>query len=169
MKFGIAGIATLVIGCGSESSPPPTNAARLSHAERAAQKQLLKDRAAADAAEARRLTERLHESKRSEASPEEDDAHATRERPGRPDIRQRAIPFPAKRRAEMAAYAKRHYGLSTFELRAPRVIVEHYTVTETAEGAFDIFARDVPDSELHELPGTCAHFVIDRDGTIYLA
>ena len=25
----------------------------------------------------------------------------------------------------------------------------------------------MPDSELHELPGTCAHFVIDRDGTIY--
>ena len=24
-----------------------------------------------------------------------------------------------------------------------------------------------PDSELHELPGTCAHFVIDTDGTIY--
>ena len=23
------------------------------------------------------------------------------------------------------------------------------------------------DSELHELPGTCAHFVIDTDGTIY--
>jgi beta-N-acetylhexosaminidase len=26
---------------------------------------------------------------------------------------------------------------------------------------------DRPDSELHELPGTCAHFVVDRDGTIY--
>jgi beta-N-acetylhexosaminidase len=25
----------------------------------------------------------------------------------------------------------------------------------------------VPDAELHELPGTCAHFVIDRDGTIH--
>jgi beta-N-acetylhexosaminidase len=25
----------------------------------------------------------------------------------------------------------------------------------------------VPDSELRELPGTCAHFVVDRDGTIY--
>ena len=25
----------------------------------------------------------------------------------------------------------------------------------------------MPDSELHELPGTCAHFVIDTDGTIY--
>src|SRR5581483_8103938 len=33
--------------------------------------------------------------------------------------------------------------------------------------AFATFARDVPDGELHELPGTCAHFVIDRDGTIY--
>ena len=29
------------------------------------------------------------------------------------------------------------------------------------------FAADVPDAELHELPGTCAHFVVDRDGTIY--
>jgi beta-N-acetylhexosaminidase len=25
----------------------------------------------------------------------------------------------------------------------------------------------VPDAELHELPGTCAHFVVDVDGTIY--
>ena len=25
----------------------------------------------------------------------------------------------------------------------------------------------MPDVELHELPGTCAHFVVDRDGTIY--
>ena len=25
----------------------------------------------------------------------------------------------------------------------------------------------MPDAELHELPGTCAHFVIDTDGTIY--
>ncbi|HEX3225686.1 MAG TPA: peptidoglycan recognition family protein, partial [Gaiellaceae bacterium] len=27
--------------------------------------------------------------------------------------------------------------------------------------------QDVADPELHELPGVCAHFVIDRDGTIY--
>ena len=25
----------------------------------------------------------------------------------------------------------------------------------------------MPDSELHQLPGTCAHFVVDTDGTIY--
>ena len=28
-------------------------------------------------------------------------------------------------------------------------------------------APDVPDPELHEKPNTCAHFVIDRSGTIY--
>jgi beta-N-acetylhexosaminidase len=25
----------------------------------------------------------------------------------------------------------------------------------------------VPDVELHELPATCAHFIVDKDGTIY--
>jgi beta-N-acetylhexosaminidase len=47
------------------------------------------------------------------------------------------------------------------------VIVEHYTVTDSFAPVFDTFAVNRPDPELHELPGTCAHFVIDRDGTIY--
>jgi len=83
-----------------------------------------------------------------------------------PAIVWRPIPFGAKRRAEMAAYAQRHYGIDDYHLRHPHVIVEHYTVTATFQQAFDTFAPDVPDSELHELPGTCAHFVIDRDGKV---
>jgi beta-N-acetylhexosaminidase len=47
------------------------------------------------------------------------------------------------------------------------VIVEHFTASTTAASAIATFSQDVPDSELHELPGTCAHFVVDRDGTIY--
>jgi hypothetical protein len=47
------------------------------------------------------------------------------------------------------------------------VIVEHYTASTAMESAWSTFAQDVPDSELHELPGTCAHFIVDRDGTIY--
>jgi N-acetylmuramoyl-L-alanine amidase len=86
---------------------------------------------------------------------------------GRPPIVQRPIPFGAKRRDEMRAYARRHYGLDSFRLQGPKVIVEHYTVTDTFRSAYDTFARDVPDVELHELPGVCAHFVVDRDGTIY--
>jgi N-acetylmuramoyl-L-alanine amidase len=85
----------------------------------------------------------------------------------KPPIRQEPIPFPAKRREEMAAYAQRHYGIDTYRLRDPKVIVEHYTASADARSAINLFSSDVPDSELHELPGTCAHFVIDRDGTIY--
>jgi N-acetylmuramoyl-L-alanine amidase len=84
-----------------------------------------------------------------------------------PPIVQRFIPFGAKRKHEMAAYSKRHYGLSTYRLVHPRVIVEHYTATSTFSSAFNTFRIDAPDSELHELPGTCAHFIVDRNGTIY--
>ena len=84
-----------------------------------------------------------------------------------PPITRRFIPFPAARRREMAAYAERHYGIDSYVLGDPRVIVEHFTVTADAQAAIDLFTPDTPDPELHELPGTCAHFVIDTDGTIY--
>lgn len=84
----------------------------------------------------------------------------------KPRIVPRPIPFGVQRRKEMAAYARRHYGMDTYRLVDPRVIVEHYTETPTAQVAYDIFAVDRPDVELHELPGTCAHFLVDTDGTI---
>ena len=87
--------------------------------------------------------------------------------PPRPAIVQKPIPYGPKRRAEMAAYSKRHYGTAQWRLIAPQVIVEHYTVSDTFASAYNTFAPDHADSELHELPGVCAHFVIDTDGTIY--
>jgi N-acetylmuramoyl-L-alanine amidase len=87
--------------------------------------------------------------------------------PAKPPIVQRPIPFSAERRSETVAYARRHYGLATWRLRQPRVIVEHYTATNSFSSAWNTFASDAPDAELRERPGTCAHFVIDRDGTIY--
>src|SRR3954449_2423742 len=84
----------------------------------------------------------------------------------RPPIVQRPIPYGAARRREMAAYAQRHYGLHTFRLRDPHVIVEHVTVTSSIGATFNTFAPDRPDVELHELPGVCSHFVVGRDGTI---
>ena len=65
----------------------------------------------------------------------------------------------------MAAYSRRHYGASTWKLSDPKVIVEHYTAGLTFRGAWNTFAANAPHNG--ELPGTCAHFVIDRDGTIY--
>src|SRR3954469_4948607 len=84
-----------------------------------------------------------------------------------PTIVQRPIPFPAHRKREMAAYANRHYGIDSYRLKDPHVIVEHYTVTSTFQQTFNTFAPDVADAELHELPGTCSHYVVDRDGKIY--
>jgi len=84
----------------------------------------------------------------------------------RPPIVQRPIPFGAARKRETSAYARRHYGLNTFRLRDPHVIVEHLTVTSSIQATYDTFAPDVPDVELHELPGVCSHFVVGRDGTI---
>jgi N-acetylmuramoyl-L-alanine amidase len=84
----------------------------------------------------------------------------------RPAIKQWRIPFGEKRRRETAAYALRHYGVSTWRLD-PKVIVEHVSVTPTARAVYETFSQDKPDVELHELPAVCSHFVVDRDGTIY--
>ena len=84
----------------------------------------------------------------------------------RPPIVQRPIPFGARRKRETAAYARRHYGLDTFRLRDPHVIVEHLTITDSIDATYATFAPDRPDPELHELPGVCSHFVVGRDGTI---
>jgi N-acetylmuramoyl-L-alanine amidase len=86
--------------------------------------------------------------------------------PPKPSIVSKPIPFPAHRLAEMAAYAQRHYGIDSYVLH-PRAIVEHVTATSSFASAYNTFAPDVPDGELHQLPGTCAHFIVDRDGTIY--
>jgi N-acetylmuramoyl-L-alanine amidase len=84
-----------------------------------------------------------------------------------PAIHQDPIPFPAKRKAEMKRYAQRHYGIASFRLEGPKVIVEHYTANTSFSATWNTFAPDVADVELHELPGTCSHFVIDQAGTIH--
>jgi N-acetylmuramoyl-L-alanine amidase len=84
-----------------------------------------------------------------------------------PAVVSKPIPFGQKRREEMRAYSKRHYGIDDYRLAKPKVIVEHYTATSSFGPVFRTFAQDSPDVELHELPGVCSHYVIDRGGTIY--
>jgi N-acetylmuramoyl-L-alanine amidase len=85
----------------------------------------------------------------------------------RPPIAKWAIPFGAKRKAEMAAYSERHYGEDEWQLRHPRVIVEHIAVTDSAAAVYNTFAPDTPDVELGELPNVCSHFVIGSSGRIF--
>jgi beta-N-acetylhexosaminidase len=85
----------------------------------------------------------------------------------RPAIRWDPIPFGADRKRQMRAYSRRHYGDAKAKLAGPKVIVEHFTASTTFSSAFNTFASNAPDVEYGERPGVCAHFVIDRDGTIH--
>jgi beta-N-acetylhexosaminidase len=66
----------------------------------------------------------------------------------------------------MVAYAEKHYGIHSWRLH-PKVIVEHYTASNSFSSAWNAFAANTPDPELHELPGDCAHFIVGRSGRIY--
>jgi N-acetyl-anhydromuramyl-L-alanine amidase AmpD len=84
-----------------------------------------------------------------------------------PRIVQSPIPFPQARKDQMRAYALEHYGIDSYRLVNPHLIIWHYTETTTYQSVWNTFADDVPDSEFHVLPQDCAHFVIDTDGTIH--
>ena len=83
----------------------------------------------------------------------------------RPHIVRKMIPFGRKRLRQTAAYSQRHYGHRTYVLSDPHVIVEHYTDGTSFDSAWHLFASNA--IHLGEKPGTCAHFIIDTDGTIY--
>ena len=84
----------------------------------------------------------------------------------KPHIVWKPIPYGPARKAEMAAYARKHYGIHSWRLH-PKVIVEHYTGSNSFSSAWNTFAANTPDAELGELPGTCAHFIVARTGRIY--
>jgi protein MpaA len=83
----------------------------------------------------------------------------------RPPIEWTPIPYGRGRRDQMRRYALRHNGVNTAQLRDPKTIVQHFTVTDTFAPVHSHFASNR--AELGEQPGTCTHFVIDRDGTIH--
>ena len=77
------------------------------------------------------------------------------------------IPYAAERKADMAAYAQRHYGIDDYRLRDPKVIVEHYTATSASRPSSTTSRATSPTPSCTSCPGVCSHYVIDRDGTIY--
>jgi hypothetical protein len=84
----------------------------------------------------------------------------------KPAITRDLIAYGARRRAQMAGYALRHYGRRSFVLH-PHLIVLHFTASGAGSypGVHALFGSDA--RNMGELPGVCAHFVVDQDGTIY--
>ena len=109
-------------------------------------------------------TTQLPSATRSTTRPPSPSPTATTPAVTRPPIVESLIPMGAQRTSEMADYSLRHYGTRTWRL-TPSMIVLHYTAGDSWESARDTFAADVPN--VGELPGTCSHYVVDRDGTIH--
>lgn len=91
--------------------------------------------------------------------------HAAPRYAHRPSIRRDRIPYGHKRKREMAAYSKRHYGHARWRLRYVQAIVLHFTGGNSYSSAWNTFASNSPNHG--ELPGTCAHFIVGKDGVIH--
>jgi len=85
----------------------------------------------------------------------------------KPSVRKRLIPYSKKRKRQMAAYSKRHYGRYKWRLRNPKLIVIHYAVAGSIGAIYNTFAPNNPDPEFGELPGVCSHYAVGaRGGTV---
>jgi N-acetylmuramoyl-L-alanine amidase len=85
----------------------------------------------------------------------------------KPPIHKMLIPYPQKRKREMAGYSKRHYGQYKWRLNNPQLIVEHYAEAGSISSIFNTFRTDQPDVEFHELPNVCSHFAVSASGAVY--
>jgi N-acetyl-anhydromuramyl-L-alanine amidase AmpD len=82
----------------------------------------------------------------------------------KPAIHEDPISYGANRRAQMAAYSQRHYGERDWRLVDPKVIVLHFTATDSYESVWSAFDSNAPN--MGERPGVCSHYVVEQDGTI---
>jgi hypothetical protein len=83
----------------------------------------------------------------------------------KPEMTLKKIPYGETRRRQMAGYSQRHYGVRTWRMTHPHVIVQHYTDGTSFLSAWNHFASNARHNG--EKPGVCTHFIVDTDGTIY--
>lgn len=82
----------------------------------------------------------------------------------KPRIQEDHISYGGQRRSQMAAYSHRHYGDREWRLTDPKVIVLHFTATDSYSSVWNTFESNAPN--LGEKPGVCSHYVVQQDGTI---
>jgi N-acetyl-anhydromuramyl-L-alanine amidase AmpD len=84
--------------------------------------------------------------------------------PAKPDLAADHISYGSERKAQMAAYSRRHYGTRKWRLRDPDAIVLHFTASGSYSAVWNTFESNAPNRG--ESPGVCAHYVVKQDGTI---
>jgi N-acetyl-anhydromuramyl-L-alanine amidase AmpD len=81
--------------------------------------------------------------------------------------------FDSERLKLTAEYSRIHYGAETSELREPRMIVLHYTAFATFSDSLRFFlpplldVRERADISSGGRVNVSAHYLVDRDGTLY--
>jgi N-acetylmuramoyl-L-alanine amidase len=85
----------------------------------------------------------------------------------KPPIHKMLIPYTQKRKREMAAYSKDHYGQYKWRLNDPKLIVIHYAEAGSISAIYNTFRPDTPDVEFHQLPGVCSHYAVAASGAVY--
>ena len=83
---------------------------------------------------------------------------------GKPPITEDHVSYGAERKSQMAAYSRRHYGEREWRLTDPKVIVLHFSATDSYDSVWSTFDANAPN--LGERPGVCAHYVIEQNGTV---
>lgn len=97
-------------------------------------------------------------------------AAPTAKKPPKPKLIWDPIRYDARRKKDMAGYSSRHYGKKTYKLSSPKVIVLHYTATNSYSSIHSFFNDRTglgPGGSKPESPGNCTHFVISKTGKIY--
>jgi N-acetylmuramoyl-L-alanine amidase len=82
----------------------------------------------------------------------------------KPEIRSDHISYGGERKRQMARYSNRHYGEREWRLTDPKVIVLHFTASDSYSSVWSTFDSNAPN--LGEPPGVCAHYVIEQNGTV---
>lgn len=89
------------------------------------------------------------------------------------DIIDRPIPFTSKRIDLTKQYIKHHYGFDRPSIHiTPRLIVVHHTAIDDVNTSWNVLSSESLPSRRSDIAGggsvnVSAHFLVDRDGTIY--
>ncbi|WP_457596664.1 N-acetylmuramoyl-L-alanine amidase [Hydrogenimonas sp.] len=83
------------------------------------------------------------------------------------------IDFGPRRIQLTQQYILRHYGLRVDDISiVPKMVVVHYTAIESLEGSYAAFKPETLPGHRRDIAGASslnvsAHFLVDRDGTVY--
>ena len=90
---------------------------------------------------------------------------------GRGDVKFIDRPLFDEQRLELTRdYCRLHYGLDSWRLETPRMIVVHYSAFPTLEKSLEFFQPVLlsrPDIRSGGAVNVSAHFLVDRDGAVY--